>query len=750
MLKNTLQFIRHNLKNGKSIMILLSVVMIICGPVPAFLVFSDRLHLFNLSTGVEKMDYARAIERTLLRLFDISGEQFYHTLLSLIAAVSGLVLAFVLFYYFRKKESADFFLSLPLTRTEAYIANFASGTLYYIIPLAVTSLVTIIGLTVMGALDFVNISKLILGSADYTGLLALLGTNIVFFLLFFALGAIASLISSNGLNALVVYGTINFYPIVFMGLLLASSEIFNNDIIDFQETILRNCLYLTPIVRPLVFFEFPPTVWTYVLIPLFTVGFALLGCYLCNKRPAETWSSAIIYKPLRLVLQYMYCFIVAFAAGLFFYYITNRSLLNIMIGAALGLVLSFMILNIIFERDVKAIFKKPLRLAWSAVIFISVFLVIVMDVFGIFRYRQPAFSSVEYVNVNLNKYVVNSYYPANLAKDYGTSKIDDPEAKEAAIKLYSMLHEEIRNDNYSYYLGRSNTDPNSFDATLRSHTSGSSTTVEMIRNGKVIRPLRNSYFENHEAHYELFKAIYDCDQYVDSIIPLLNYAEIKGAQITTSLLRSYGAGESFSLRNVNMSERLHTALLEDFAEVDFDGLQSMSPYVISIYFNMIPGEYKDVYERVMVTDEYYGDSYIEAERHISFVVPKCFTRTLAIIEENREAIDTIQELHESIYDKITYIFVRKFTPDGKSVSETTTVTDKAEIARIMNDLYYLTGRTPTFPKYGISLDVYREEDQITEDEKYYEYYKDPVYAEQSATRRAYNTVEFLQRFSDLY
>lgn len=750
MLKNTLQFIRHNLKNGKSIMMLLSVVMIICGPVPSFLLFSDRIRSFNLRTGVDKIDYARTIEKALLRLFDISGEQFYHVLLSLIAAVSGLVLAFVLFYYFRKKESADFFLSLPLTRTEAYIANFVSGTLYYIIPLAVSSLVTIIGLTVMGALDFVNITKLVLGSSDYTGLLALLGTNIVFFLLFFALGSIASLISSNGLNALVVYGTINFYPIAFMVLLLTASEIFNNDIIDFEETILRNCLYLTPIIRPLVFFEVAPTPWTFVLIPMFAVGFALLGCYLCNKRPAETWSSAIIYKPLRLVLQYMYSFIVAFAAGLFFYYITSRSIFNIIIGAIIGLVLSFMILNIIFERDVKAIFQKPLRLAWSAVIFIAVFMVIVMDIFGIFRYRQPPFSSVDYVNVNLTKSVVSSYYSANLEKDYGTSKIDDPEAKEAAIKLYSLLHEEIRNNNYSYYLGRVPTDYNSFASLLQSHTSGSSTEVEMIRNGKVIRPLRNSYFEKHEEYYKLFKTIYDCEQYVDSVIPLLTYSEIKGAQVTTSLLRYYGAGESFTLRNDNMNEMLRKALLDDFADVDFNGLQSMSPYIINVYFNMVPGEYKDVYERVMVTDEYYGNSYIEAERSISIIVPKCFTRTISIIEENRDIIDTIKELHNNIYQKITHIIVRKFASDGSLNTETTTVTDKAEIARIMNDMYYSTGRAPTFPKYGISLEVYREEDRITEDEKYYEYYNDFEYAEQSSTRRAYHTVEFLQRFSTLY
>lgn len=743
MLKNTLQFIRHNLKSGKSIMMLLSVVMIICGPVPAFLVFSDRLR--DLRRGF--LPTVHNIDNTIISLF--SNVNYYHILLSLIAAVSGLVLAFVLFYYFRKKESADFFLSLPVTRTEAYIANFVSGTLYYVIPLVITSLITVIGLCLMGALDFVSISEILFYAREneYSGLLVLIGTNVIFFLLFFALGAIASLISSNGINALVVYGTINFYPIAFMGLLLAASTIFNNDILDFQENIIRGCLYITPSVRLIAVSELPATAWTYIITPIVAAGFAVLGCYLCNKRPAETWSSAIIFLPVRLTLQYMYCFIVAFAAGLFFYYITDRSIFNIVIGAILGLVLSFMILNIIFERDIKAIFKKPLRLVWSALIFIAVFVMIVMDVFGIFRYRQPAASSVDYVNVNLSQSISSSYYTSNMRRDYDASKIDDPEVKETAIKLYSLLHEEIRSNNYDYYLGRNTANIKGFDRLLRSHTSGISIGVEMMRGDKTIRPLRDSYFELREEYYELFKTIYNSEQYTDPMIPLLTHVEIKGATVTTRLIRNYGSGERFALKSIALGQRLRDALLADYAEADFDSLQTLSPYVLNVYYSTLPGEYADTSERVMVTEDYYGESYIEAERSINVFIPASFTRTIAIIEENSDMLNTIESLHEAIYDQVDSITVLKYESDEGIASESTTVTDRAEIKRIMDDLYYSTNRTPIFPKYGISLSIYLKRDMLEEDDKYYEYYKD---AEHASTQRSVANTEFLQRFSTLY
>lgn len=744
MRKNISQFIYHNLKSGKSLMVILTLIMTICGPVPAFMVFSNDIQRLNYAQGDEKYQLAKYANTHLLNLFDITDGNYYHIFLSIICAAAGLVIPFVLFHYFRKKDSADFFLSLPITRTSAYIANFISGFLYYIIPLVITSVITVAGLNIMGSWQFVNISQLLFMTPDHNGLLALIGNNIVFFLLFFALGCMSALLSSNGLNALVVYGTINFYPIAFMFLLTSAAEIFNNDIIDFQEPILKWCLRITPSLHILIFNEAPPTAWTYICALIFTVVFGVIGCYLCNRRPAETWSSAIIYMPVRLTLQYMYCFIVAFAAGLFFYYVTYGSIVNIIVGAVIGLVLSFVILNMIFERDMKAIFKKPLRLVWSAGIFAIVFIVIVMDCFGIFRYRQPEFSEVDYVNVQLNSRIVN-YYTKSLKDEYGMSEIDQPEAKEAAIKLYSLFHEEIRNQNYNgillvpYNL-------NTFEAIAQSSLPNTNAEVQMIRNGKEIRPLRNKYFKKKEEYYELFKTIYDSEQYVDYMIPILENSDIKGVVVTTKLIEEFGSGTGTLIDNEDMNKKFRDALLADYNNSEFDDMQNSSMYVLEVYYTLHE-KYSENNEHAMITRDLgtTATKYIEAQGSITVIIPESFKNTLSLIQSN-PAVEELESENFSIIDKISHILVSDYDTDGTLLC-TSTITDRQRISEIMEDIYYGYSKSLAFPKYGTVLDIYFKE-VASEDSVYNEKYYEPVQDGIPASRS--HSIAFLERFSNVF
>lgn len=765
MFKNITQYIRHNLKTGRAIIILVTAVMLICGPIPLFMEFGNRLDNFEYRVGTEKIEYAKIIERNLLSTFDMTDE-YYSILLSLIAAVAGLVLAYVLFFHFRKKNSADFFLSLPLTRTETYIANFISGIIYYVIPLILTSAVTIIGLNIMGSWKFVNISRLLFMSSEtgvvngmeYTGMFAMLGNNLAFFLLFFAIGTVAVLLTSNGINSLVVYGTINFYPIVFMFLLLASAEIFNNDIIDFSDKILYDFLPITPIVRVLAYSELAPTAWTYVTAITAAVLIGVLGCFICNIRPAESWSSAIVFKPLRLLLQYMYCFIVAFAGGLFFYAVSDNSLINIIVGSIVGLVVSFMVLNIIFERDVKAIFKKPLRLLWSALIFIVVFIVIVVDAFGIFRYREPSPAQVDYVNVSLNHSLTTSNFNYLDNDNSGLSKLESEKDKAAAIALYTLLHEQIRNDNYSYLFRNGNNNATLdnlayFDVMANNYMGyRNHIVVRMMKDGKEIRPLRNNYFPRTEQMYELYKAIYDAQPYTDPILNVLENAQLVYAQPSTVTLDKYGMSPKQAILDTEILEALRLALIEDYKSVTFDQLQDTSVYTLELLYNLNQKYYSVTSPEVVVVEQTEAVvsrdrdvllRELEYERQTDISIPACFKNTLMVLEENFD-IEAINNLTLEANEKVGKIVVEVYSDDAPV--KITEVTDRGEINRILADRISGNSRAMTFPKRGVILRIYPEnlDDYYSDD--YIEKYNGDIKAlEESAV-----SIDFLKRTSTLY
>lgn len=731
MRKNITQYIRHNLKSGKAIMVLISVVMLICGPIPMFVEFSNRLERFNDNIGEVRITYARRIEAMLASVFNLSNE-YYSILLSIIAAVAGLVLAFALFYYFRKKNSSDFFLSLPITRTEGYIANFVSGVLYYVIPLVAVSLITVIGLNIMGSYKFINIAKLLFGYGENNGLFAMLGNNLVFFLLFFSMGTFSVLLTSNGLNALVVYGTINFYPIAFMGSLLLSAEIFNNDIIDFTERILNGCLNITPILRILFYNEYPPTAQTYIFAAIAFVVFAAISCLLCKIRPAESWSSAIVFKPVRLCLQYIYCYLVAFGGGLLFYAVSDSSIIGFIIGSTIGLVLSFMILNVIFESDIKAIFKKPLRLIWSAVIFVIVFLVIVIDVFGIFRYHEPDVGDVDYVEVSLNHAVTTMNYDwSNKADGKGMSKIEnDEEAKAAAIELYTMLHEKIRGYSNTVFIEDTpSAEYNTFNTLLQNYSYGNvRVALNLMKNDNNMRPLRRDFFEHNMQMYDLFKTIYDSDEYVDPMVDTLENMRLVQLQVFTSAIDNGKYDDDYETFNdkTSVAEEFRLALLEDYKNADFDSLQDTTVYNILLYYNLNddyyvaateasePLEYTTVVTEEMVTVDY---SYMRTEHTLQIPISSGFTNTLALIEKYCDT-QKLNELSNKVYDSIDSIEVNLYSHDGNTLVQSIDVTDRDEITALMNDTMYTANRAMIFPKENVVLKVYYNPELYFDDQAY--------------------------------
>lgn len=698
-----------------------------------FIEFSNRLERFNDNIGEVRMTYARRIESMLATVFNLSNE-YYSILLSVIAAVAGLVLAFALFYYFRKKNSSDFFLSLPITRTEGYIANFVSGVLYYVIPLVAVSLITVVGLNIMGSYKFINIAKLLFGYAENNGLFAMLGNNLVFFLLFFSMGTFSVLLTSNGLNALVVYGTINFYPIAFMGSLLLSAEIFNNDIIDFSERILNGCLNITPVLRILFYNEYPPTAWTYIFAVIAFVVFAAISCLLCNIRPAESWSSAIVFKPVRLCLQYIYCYLVAFGGGLLFYAVSDNSIIGFIIGSIIGLVLSFMILNVIFESDIKAIFKKPLRLIWSAIIFVIVFLVIVIDVFGLFRYREPDVGDVDCVEVSLNHAVTTMNYGwSNRAAGKGMSKIkNDDEAKAAAIKLYTMLHEKTRSYSDTVFAeDNSVATPSTFDTLLQNYSYGNvRVALNLMKNDNNMRPLRRDHFELNMQMYDLFKAIYDSDEYVDPMVDTLENMNLVQLQVFTSAIDSYKYDDDYETFDdkTSITEEFRQALLEDYKNADFDSLQDTTVYNIMLYYNLEEGyyvaetneaaplEYTTVVTEEMVTVDY-SYELVRTEHSLQIPISSCFTNTLALIEKYCDT-QKLDEISKEVYNAIDFIEVDLYSHDGNTLVQSIDVTDRDEIATLMDDTMCTANRAMIFPKENVVLKVYYKPEQYFDDQEY--------------------------------
>ena len=337
--------------------------------------------------------YLNRIEDAWTEIIGIHGIQ--SVIAAVVAIGTALLCSVTLTGYQREKKACDFWNSQPVTRREHLTANLISGFIYFLVSIVPTWYLSL------------AIAHLFTTEPPFSlGYVFVAQTPPLLFLLLFyvsvlAVGFLASTVAGSVMSILVFFVTLLGYPALmtlFTG--VVSSDIFNTELGEILEHDYRIFVYSSPVLR--YFFGlsdvYPLGVLDYILYVVLTAGIIALLFFLVNRRKNEFAQEAVVFPILRYPLQYVLSILFTLFMAWFLYNV-RWSPVWFVIGAIIGLLISFIVLNTVFERSFTGLFKKPLHLIVCSVVFAVFVVVLVADVFGMYKEPKPDFDDVYEVSI---------------------------------------------------------------------------------------------------------------------------------------------------------------------------------------------------------------------------------------------------------------------------------------------------------------------------------------------------------------
>lgn len=354
-------------KRMRPMTVLFSIVLGLCMPV---------LCLLMLSTGSTSVDYLD-ISKVLAH---IMGREYV-----LISAAFGVFAGCSVMRSYTKRQSAVLFASLPVRREKLFLINYASGWLSYLTA-TVISVVLTCGVFLMYG-----------GLSQIGGLFSCMGAGIIWFFFAYSLTAFAgSLCGLTSIQFLFTGTILAYLPAVTALTAFLVDDVFYEFINVNYYLSAETMEYLSPVVRLFVnvIESFADTLnghdgvhhlysgWLwYTLAAVALTAFATL---ILRLRKPERAGTPIVFSGLNSVVKYAIMIPCTLLMGIVFY--VTESLLFMVVGFAVGAVLSFMLLNVILEKNPRAYFKGIRGLGIYVLCFGAIFAMLAIDPFGVNEY----------------------------------------------------------------------------------------------------------------------------------------------------------------------------------------------------------------------------------------------------------------------------------------------------------------------------------------------------------------------------
>ncbi len=295
--------------------------------------------------------------------------------------VLGLALGISSFSYLFNERETSFYHSQPIKRSKLYLINIINSILIVAIPAIIMS----------------EIGALIVGTAHGERMALISGTfvntlmQLVFFIGSYMVAMIAAQLTGNMGTA--IAGTLVFIgygPAIFL---------IHNALMDFFTTAFNN--YLVTSVDEA--FRFSPALfgfayWSETLINghgyahyiiasiIVSIILFCLGYFLYQKRPSEAAGHAMAYKVTKGPIKVL----ITIPVGLLFGLVFGSSFSDIngigkgwaYFGITVGFLLSYAIMEIVYNSDFKKLFSHKITLIISLAVTYLIFGIFVFDLFG--------------------------------------------------------------------------------------------------------------------------------------------------------------------------------------------------------------------------------------------------------------------------------------------------------------------------------------------------------------------------------
>ncbi len=383
--------IRNNFRINRSVPILIfvltAIIMFLSTTIP---VSSAEDGFVSAAVDSERnMWYVSRINECWESIVGLNGIQGVCAVL--IAIGSAMLSSITLTAFSRDKKGCDFWSSQPITRREHLTANLLSGFLSFATAIIPT---WYLSLTIGHMFTTVKPMTLMQIFSEQTPVLLFV---LLFYLSVEAVCFLATTVTGSVMSSLVVMATLLGYPALMTittgGI---SDDIFDTHLLEILEHNYTVFAYSSPVLRYFFSFTEPYRIVALdvIVYAVTTVAITALLLFIVKKRRLELSQEAIVFPVLRYPIQYLWSFLFTLAFAWFLYNVI-WSPVWFFIGAIIGLLLSFMVFNMIFERSFTGLFKKPLHLILCGAAFAVFVIVLVADVFGMYKAPSPDFSKVD-------------------------------------------------------------------------------------------------------------------------------------------------------------------------------------------------------------------------------------------------------------------------------------------------------------------------------------------------------------------
>lgn len=390
----------------------------------AFVVSMLLPSLMNMQQALEDrkgmiVDGARASELAQSWKSSLADAAIYiggeNALVKLAVILLAVVAGTAMFAYLHDKRKVDFYHSLPVSREKLYAVNYATGAVCVLVPYLVMRALTMVCAHAMG-----------FGAA--LGLKTLLGvivSDMIFFLLLFAMSALATIVCGNTIIALLLQLWVFFAPVTVQMLREGLLSLFCKTYGGAMSTVFNN-LRLSPAVQ---YFTVSGTKYSSGMVDEFQLAgqsalglllvyaaaaafFIVLGMFAFRVRKSERAGTALAFRGLCLPVKVFMCLVMGLVSALGFHLIGGEFWM--WPGLVFGVIIFHAIVEIIYAFDFRALVKHPVQLLVILAAAAAIMVGAQNDVLGFDRWL-PDESKVTGVKLDADRYDMSSAEPLNEA-----------------------------------------------------------------------------------------------------------------------------------------------------------------------------------------------------------------------------------------------------------------------------------------------------------------------------------------------
>lgn len=621
-----------------------------------------------------------------------------NSLVILILIASAVLCGASGFAYLHSRKKTDFYHSIPVKRETLFFTVYLNGILFTAVPYLIGVVISTILVQVKAA-----------PALPWGSVISAYVMHMAFYLMIYSTVILAFMLTGNLIVGLL--GTSVFF---FWGpsVLFLKGGYFSSYFATYYGTLSETQL-----------FRSSPVFWYFSAMAKDTglgagkkalcalavaVGLTILSLVLYKLRPSEAAGRAMAFSKSRFPIKFLVVVPSALLCSLIFYEIKRSDSWSIF-GLLCGLLISYAVIEIIYNFDFRKLFAHRIQLASCAVCAAAVLAFFRFDLMGFDSYI-PSEAKIE--SAGVVSYILddNAAYNFLSEVELGSERSEDrhyirwsaPSSGEItmAMELTDISEvlelsrrgvedtarvkaDRLKGYYYSNFNGYSQVEGEENDVM------GTVLVQYHLKNGK--NPIR-SYYLNLTAVREALDTIYDSAEYKNTLYPILNRRAEEIAGINYQEQRSYN---HVNLPDATMKEKLLTAYQQELSALTAEVRRQESP-VAAIQFKT-----NEIQEMIDIIRSEKGD-YSQFNQRDYYPIYPSFTKTIGLLKQCGIEVgsiltaDNVEEIELIDYFRKAQAEEESYEEDGDAQAEyveaepalkeryTLKITDRAQIEEILN------------------------------------------------------------------